>query len=211
MRQTPVARISLAAVALVILVVRPATAQNRCAGSKIKATGKAARCLLNQESKAALDARSTPTGSDLATRSCWARSESDAKRPVSRPATGGDRRQVSAFVADVSGQLAPGLPDEKKCQSLKIKATGTKTKCRLAQEARAAARGLPVDPVRVMKCISKFDNAFAEAEAQHHCTTTSDASDIEDTVDAFVVDVVTELTPGGSPSGAFVAGELPAR
>jgi hypothetical protein len=97
------------------------------------------------------------------------------------------------------------------CILTKIKATGAKAKCRLVIEVRAAASGVPADPVRVMKCETKFNVAFTSAEAQHHCTTTGDVTSVEDAVDAFVVDVVTELTPGGSPSGAFVAGELSAR
>ena len=71
-------------------------------------------------------------------------------------------------------------------------------------EARAVAKGLSPDPLREMKCRNKFAVVFADTEAQHHCTTTGDAGDVEATIDAFVDDVVTELTGTGSPSGAFL-------
>jgi hypothetical protein len=209
----PVACLSLAAVTLSVLAARPAVAQNRCAGYKIKTAGKAARCLLKEEARAALDGSIDNDAVAL----CHAKKEAGFFKIELKGecTTTGDSDEIddkiSAFVSDVSGELAPGAPDEKKCQSLKIKATGAKAKCRLAIEARSAAKGVPVDPLRVMKCETKFNTVFTDAEAQHHCTTTNDASDIEDKVDAFVDDVVTELTPGGSPSGAFVARELPAR
>jgi hypothetical protein len=210
MRQTPVSVIVLVAVAFVGLAVRPAVAQNRCAGAKLKAAAKASRCLLKEEAKAALDGSLDVEDVQL----CHAKLLATFTKVEFRPPclTTGDGQEIddkiSAFVADVSGQLAPGAPDEKKCQSLKIKASGAKAKCLLTLEARSTAKGIPIDPLRQMRCFDKFAAVFADVEAQHHCTTTGDAQDIEDTVDAFVVDVVTELTPAGSPSGAFAAGEL---
>ena len=212
MRRT-LACTSLVAVALVVVAASPAVAQNRCAGYKLKAAAKASRCLLKEESRAALDGSLDTDAVQMCHLKLLATfAKAEAKPPCLTVDDADDiDDKVTAFVADVSGQLAPGAPDEKKCQSLKIKATGAKAKCLLTLEARSAAKGLPVDPLRVMRCVDKFNAAFLDAEAQHHCTTTDDADDIEDTVDAFVVDVDTELTPGGSPSGAFLAGELRAR
>jgi hypothetical protein len=213
MRPMLVACLSLAAVTLSVLAARPAVAQNRCAGYKIKTAGKAARCLLKQEARAALDGSIDNDAVAL----CHAKLQGAFFKAEAKGEciTVGDVEaiddKISAFVSDMSGQLAPGAPDEKKCQSLKLKATGAKAKCLLNVEGRAEAKGLPPDPLRLMRCRDKFALVFADIEAQHHCTTTGDAADIEDAVDAFVDDVVTELTPGGSPSGAFVAGELPAR
>jgi hypothetical protein len=206
MRQVRVLCLSLAAIAFAVFAVRPAAAQNRCAGYKIKTAGKIARCLLKEEASAALDGSIDQDAVDL----CHAKLQTAFTKAEFKPPclTTGDAdaidAKISAAVDDVSGALAPGAPDEKKCQSLKIKASGAKAKCLLTVEARAVAKGLSPDPLREMKCRNKFAVVFADTEAQHHCTTTGDAGDVEATIDAFVDDVVTELTGTGSPSGAFV-------
>jgi hypothetical protein len=206
MRQIRVLCLSLAAVAFVVFAVRPAAAQNRCSGYKIKYAGKIARCLLKEEAKAALDGSIDQDAVDL----CHAKLQVAFTKAEFKPPclTTGDANaidaKISAAVDDVSGALAPGAADEKKCQSLKIKASGAKSNCLLAVEGKAVAKGLSPDPLRLMKCRTKFATVFSNTEAQHHCTTTGDAAAVEATVDAFVDDVVNELTGPSSPSGAFV-------
>jgi len=206
MRPIRVVFLSLAALALVVFAVRPAAAQNKCSGYKIKYAGKVARCLLKEEAKAALDGSIDQDAVDL----CHAKLQAAFTKAEFKPPclTTGDANaidaKISAMVDDVSDALAPGAPDEKKCQSLKIKASGAKSNCLLAVEGRAVAKGLSPDPLRSMKCRTKFAKLFSDVEAQHHCTTTGDAASVEATIDAFVDDVVTELTGTGSPSGAFL-------
>jgi len=206
MRPIRVVFLSLAALALVVFAVRPAAAQNKCSGYKIKYAGKVARCLLKEEAKAALDGSIDQDAVDL----CHAKLQAAFTKAEFKPPclTTGDANaidaKISAMVDDVSDALAPGAPDEKKCQSLKIKASGAKSNCLLAVEGRAVAKGLSPDPLRSMKCRTKFAKLFSDGEAQHHCTTTGDAASVEATIDAFVDDVVTELTGTGSPSGAFL-------
>jgi hypothetical protein len=206
MRAIRVPCLFLAVLALSVFAVRPATAQSKCAGYKLKTAGRAARCLLKEEARAALDG----TLDEAAVATCHAKLQKAFSKAEAKPPclTTGDAAaidaKVSAVVADVSGALAPGAPDEKKCQSLKMKVSGAKAKCLLVREGSAVAKGLSPDPLRLMKCRDKFAFVFAQIEAQHHCTTTGDAAAIEATVDAFVDDVVTELTAmPGSPSGAF--------
>jgi hypothetical protein len=87
-----------------------------------------------------------------------------------------------------------------KCTAAKIKCANGKATGLLGCHNKAEGKNLPVDPA----CISKVDTKFSlpakgcmeKADAKPPCATTGDAPSLEAKVDAFVVDVVTELDPG---------------
>ena len=56
----------------------------------------------------------------------------------------------------------------------------------------------------VAKGRSKFTKSFTKAENKGGCETTGDADEIELKTDEFIADVIAELDPSGSPSGAFL-------
>ena len=89
------------------------------------------------------------------------------------------------------------------CKSSKLKGTGKKAFDLL----KAYGKNIKLNPdtkllTNVSKAESKFTKAFTKAEGKGGCLTTADSGAIEDKVDAFVMDVIGELSP--SPSGAFL-------
>jgi hypothetical protein len=87
-----------------------------------------------------------------------------------------------------------------KCTAAKIKCANGKATGLLGCHNKAEGKNVPVDPA----CISKVDTKFSlpakgcmeKAESKPPCATTGDAGSLEAKVDAFVLDVVTELDPG---------------
>ena len=187
---------SFVVIALAFMSAGPAAAQNKCAGSKIKAAGKKAACLLSLESK---EASKGVTPDPAKVTKCLNKYSSAFSKAEGKPPclTTGDagaiEAKVDAFVDDVDGELSVGtLPN--KCQGSKIKAAGKKASCLLGLRSKEAAKNITADPAKVQKCLDKFGTAFTKAEAKPPCNTTGDATTIEGKVDAFVDDVDAELT-----------------
>ena len=102
------------------------------------------------------------------------------------------------FMAGIS--YAAVLP-ENACKESKLKGTGKKAFDLL----KAYGKNIKVPDASklagsVSKGESKFTKAFTKAEDKGGCLTTADSGAIETKVDAFVMDVIAEL----SPSGAFL-------
>ena len=53
---------------------------------------------------------------------------------------------------------------------------------------------IPVEQACIDEAAVRLADAFARAEARFNCSTVADAATVSDTVEAFVADVVTELT-----------------
>jgi hypothetical protein len=72
------------------------------------------------------------------------------------------------------------------CAATKRRAAARKLASKLKCVAKATGKGLPVDPECLTKAETKFDAAFAKAEALGGCLTTNDASSVESTVNGCV-------------------------
>jgi hypothetical protein len=188
--------VTLGAFALTALVAGPAAAQNKCAGSKIKAAGKKAACLLGLDAKSA--AKAAPID-PLKVQKCLDKYTTAFAKAEGKPPclTTGDvaaiEAKVDAFRADVVSELAGAHPN--KCEGSKLKAAGKKASCLLSLRAKVAAKGGALDPLKVQKCLDKFSTAFSKAEAKPPCNTTGDAAAIEAKVDALVDDIDGEANP----------------
>src|SRR5436190_821775 len=81
-----------------------------------------------------------------------------------------------------------------KCQAAKIKDAGKKAQCLTGLQAKFAATGVAIDPLKVAKCDAKVSAAYDKLESKvpQQCNTTGDKGAIESKVDAFVNDVVSE-------------------
>src|SRR5204862_74896 len=104
--------------------------------------------------------------------------------------------------APVSGEIdsdtagtAVDPPPLSGCDAAQIKAAGTKAKCLLGLKSGALKKGVAPDPLKVQKCKDKLSSSFAKAELKPPCSTPGLAGVIELKVDAFVDDVVRELSP----------------
>src|SRR5438874_4011459 len=87
-----------------------------------------------------------------------------------------------------------------KCQGSKIKDAGKKAACLAGLQAKVAGSGATLDPAKVAKCEAKVGVAYGKLEGKGGCGTTGDATAIENKVDAFVDDLVTELAVGPLPN-----------
>jgi len=202
--------VALGVCAFVASLGGQAAAQNKCQGDKIKAAGKKAKCKLSLEAK---QASSGDPIDPLKIAKCegkFSQAFAKAEGPGNTCTTLGDAAEIESkidlIVAELDGVLTRGA---NKCQSSKLKAAGKKASCLLGLESKQAASGDPIDPTKQAKCLSKFSQAFAKAEAKPPCKTTGDAADIEARVDNLVGDVDCELD-GGAPCdcGSTVPGEL---
>ena len=101
----------------------------------------------------------------------------------------------------MAGISYAGVLPENMCKDSKLKGTGKKAYDLL----KAFGKNIKKNPDtklddNVSKAQSKFTKAFGKAEDKGGCVTTADSGLIELKVDAFVMDVIAEL----SPSGAFL-------
>ena len=96
----------------------------------------------------------------------------------------------------VAGSRPPEATAQR-CAAAKIKAAGKKAHARALCYAKAAAAGVPVSQLCLDNADAQFTAAFANAEAKASkgggCVTAGDDAVIEDKVDRFVSDVVSEL------------------
>lgn len=81
------------------------------------------------------------------------------------------------------------------CSSKKKICVANKAAGLLKCHEKAEKTGSPVDSSCTQKVVDKFTACFAKLETKGGCLTTGDTGAIEAKVDAFVVDVVTEVDP----------------
>ena len=89
-----------------------------------------------------------------------------------------------------------------KCAATKQKETGKKADRKLKCWSKGAKSGTAADPGCIAKAESTFSIKWDKAEAKGGCVTTNDKTGVEAKVDAFVDDVLTELT--GVPPGTLL-------
>jgi cysteine-rich repeat protein len=207
------ATVTFAALAMVAVVHLPAAAQDKCAGSKLTATGKKCSAKLNCIAKAA--------GKGVAVDgTCLGKAETKFASSFTKAEgkggcnTLGDaaaiEAKVDAHVADVRAELWTDEPADNDCASSKVRAAGKKCLCKTKCSAKAAKSGAGVDPLCMQKCEQRFATAFTKAESKGGCTTTGDAPAIEAKVDAFVSDVEDDLQPTSTTTSTTTTTTLPA-
>jgi putative metal-binding protein len=91
---------------------------------------------------------------------------------------------------------------QNKCAASKLKAACKSSTCQAALQAKEAQTGDTVDPEKVAKCEASFSKSFTKSEEKGGCVTTGDTATIEGKVDAFVLDLDTDLnvTTGTNPN-----------
>ncbi len=202
--------LGLAVLPFVVIMAGSALAQNKCQGAKAKAVGKKAACVLGLDAK--LVGSGTPIDSAKLAK-CRAKVGAAYSKLESRGGCGttGDataiENKVDAFADDVTTELSQGtLPN--KCQGAKVKAAGKKAACVLGLTAKLVGSGTPIDQAKLAKCRAKVGAAYSKLESKGGCTTTGDASAIEDKIDAFVDDVHCELDPALCTTPMVFAADL---
>ncbi len=168
-----------------------------CPSRKVKATGKKAEGKLKCHDKAAT--RGIAVDPLCLTKAETKFADAFARADATPPcfATGDApaiEAAVDAFVDDLVTSLRPN-PTASRCAGKKLKASGKKTRKRLACHQRAIGEDTRVDPACLDKETVKFDERFAAAEEQPDCLTTGDTAATEATVDAFIDAMVAALRP----------------
>jgi hypothetical protein len=196
--------------AFVLVSADPAAAQNKCAAAKVKAAGKKASNKAKCHSSAVK--KGDPVDAACLTKAETKFNASFAKAEAKPPClTTGDgaaiEAKIDAFIADLAGTL--GGPGPSACSSAKYKEAGKKAYGKLGCHRKAAQKGVPVDPACLAKAETKYNAGFAKAEAKGDCVTTGDAAAIEAKVDAFIDDVLAELSlPCGPPPAPFASAKV---
>ena len=139
--------LTLVSIAVVAALSDEATAQDKCAGSKIKAVGKKAACLLGLEAKEAAKAVASDPAKVQKCKGKFNSAFAKAELKGGCSTTGDEtaiEAKVDAFVDDVDDELVPGANDSpataNRCASAKLKAAGKKAKASSASQRRRRRR-----------------------------------------------------------------------
>ncbi len=103
-------------------------------------------------------------------------------------------RDVDTFVSDLASALAP-QSSPTACSSQKLAVAGKKASGHAKCDAKAVARGAPIDAACLQQATARFANAWTKAEALGDCLTTADQGTIEERLDDFVDARVGALVP----------------
>jgi hypothetical protein len=126
------------------------------------------------------------------------------------------RYWLTLGTATLAAAVLLGAPDTASalsaCTASKLKVTGKKGAGKLGCHAKGVKGSVAVDPACLSGKETKFSSGWAKAEAivGGNCVTTGDRDAIEAKVDAFVADVVTELTPSGNNGSTCTVAKLKA-
>jgi len=108
--------------------------------------------------------------------------------------------KVDAFIASVRDTVNGSAPGRSKCDSKKLAAVTKKAAAKAGCHAKATKKGDPLDPACLQKAEDKFTGAMGKAEGGDDCTSTGQATTLENAVDAFITDLVAELTSAPTPT-----------
>ena len=108
--------------------------------------------------------------------------------------------KVDAFIASVRDTVNGSAPGPSKCDSKKLAAATKKAAAKAGCQSKAAKKGDPLDPACLQKAEDKFTGALGKAEGGDDCTSTGQVNTLENAVDAFIADLVAELTSAPTPT-----------
>lgn len=201
--------------------------EDKCAGSKGKAAGKAASALLNCYSKAAGSGAMVDTDCLIkaTTKFDTSSDKVDAKDDETDPEDGciagtNDTAVVeptiTAYVEDIADDLDPafpaGTPTESKCTAGKLKCAGKKVATVLKCYSKSLSKADVVDPecdakatLKLTDCYSKLEAKQLGGESNCQAGTDGDAPAIEAKSDDFAEAIVDHYAPGTTIARGIVS------
>jgi len=190
--RTPALAIGLALLASSALAQTP----NDCAGAKIRATTRAAACLVKLAGKQVDSGRPLDLGKlercERRLDATFAKREARGDCP-----TAGGAGEVSALVGgllgDLEGALAVGAPND--CQAEKLRLAGRTIFCKGGLEARQAEDGGALHPARLARCEALFADGFARLDGAGTCATTGDAATVGSIIETFLAQLDATVFP----------------
>jgi hypothetical protein len=188
----------LAAAVLLAGTADSAAAQSKCSSAKMKTAGKHAAGLGKCRTKAI--SKGTPADG-----ACTAKEDGKVAPAFGKAESKGDclapngdaaaiAAKDAALVDDVHQAVNGGAGGPSKCDSKKVQVATKKAAAKAGCHAKAIGKGIAVDAACLGKAETKFSAAVGKAEAGTDCTNTSQAAALEAIVDAYVNDLVDELT-----------------
>ena len=187
--------------AAAVVVAGPAQAQidpaERCASSKLKASGKYAKSALGCHARNAGDAADPACLAKASGKLGGSFTKADGKGGCDSAADAATvEADLDAEIATVVATLDPiDDPDARRCASKKLKAAAKNLFSRVNCYAKAAKRGLPPDADCLTKAQSKMQSSFDKTDAKGGCTATDDAAAVEATVVSATTGAVASLSP----------------
>ena len=179
-----------------VATLRPNPTASRCAGKKLKASGKKTRRLLICHQRAILrDTKVDPNclaGESVKFDERFADAE-DQPDCLTTGDAAATEAAIDAFLDVMVAALRPVTPS--KCTSEKLQAAGRKGRVKLLCHRDGANDGIAVDPSCLTSAEDDFDDNFADAEEATDCYTTGDAAVVEAFVDGLVDTVAAQLRP----------------
>jgi hypothetical protein len=178
--------------------------ESKCTSGKLKSAGKKAagrgKCYVKGVSKGlAPDPACLSKATDA-----FAKGFSKAEAKADCIAPTGDQAaieaKVDAFIDSLRDTVNGSAPGPSKCDSKKLSAATKKAAGKAGCQAKAAKKGEAADPACLQKAEDKFTTALGKAEGGDDCTSTGQAATLENAVDAFIADLVAELTAAGTPT-----------
>src|SRR5262249_41667202 len=151
-------RVRLAVTVLALLVVPAAPASaDKCTGAKLKAIGKEESGLLTCYAKVVVK------GDPSLLAACIQKAQTKYGGAFAKAGScGGDQTVCECLADECAGNVRGDLPDAgpDKCEAARLKAAGKKASGKLACNAKAALKDVPVDPVCIGKAEAKYQKAF---------------------------------------------------
>ena len=198
-----ITRGTIAAIALSWLASGAGAQPRRCSSMKLTAAGAAARQFLKCEAKDLASTVSPPIFRNCAqrpgTRLDVAFNKADRRGECLSGATADD---AFLIVNDLIGRLKTAVNAIAEntfhgptlCDAKKLRAGGKDAQDKATCAAKAVRGGRPLDGRCITKAETKFATAIERAERGSDCTHTEQAAALEAIVDAFLEDIVAELT-----------------
>jgi hypothetical protein len=195
--------VALGVMAFVAITSTSASAQaSKCTSTKVKNAGKLAASLAKCHSKelnkgtadAACEGKATskfPSG--------YTKAEAKGGCLAPNGDAGAIQTKTDQFADDVHTQVRGNLSitPANKCDSKKVDAAGKKAAAKTGCHSKAIGKGTPVDTNCLAKAESKFASAIAKLEVPGNTCTNQSGAGLEAIVDAYVQDLLDELTGTG--------------
>jgi hypothetical protein len=203
--------VGVGVLALVGAMSTDADAQSKCSSAKAKSAGKHAAGLGKCRTKAiskgiAIDANCVAKeNGKLGPAYTKAEAKGDCLAP------GGDAGAIGAkdqaLVDDIWQAVNGSGAGPSKCDSKKVQVATKKAADKSGCYSKAIGKGIAVDGACLTKAEGKFSSAVTKAEAGTDCTNTGQGAALEAIVDAYIADLVDELTnapPACCPASRIV-------
>jgi hypothetical protein len=193
--------VGVGVLALVGAMSTDAGAQSKCSSAKAKSAGKHAagrgKCVAKAVGKGLPVDPACTAKEDGKLGPAYTKAEAKADCLAPNGDSGAILAKDAALVADLWQAVNGTGAGPSKCDSKKVQVATKKAADKAGCYAKAIGKGLPVDPLCISKAETKYSSAIGKNETGTTgatCTNLGQAAALEAIVDAYIVDLIDELT-----------------